>query len=539
MTTSTGHAMAGSQPFHGTDVVKLGKALPEGGIDLSLYLRRPGWAELASRYEAKQRAPGVTTPSLSHAELLERHSADEQDIAQVTAFAQAHGLTVVAVDRVRCVVKLRASAEALASAFGVELALFTKGEQSFRSHEGAVYLPAALEGIVTAVVGLDNHPIARRGAAPQATAKAASPQPGSIAQYTSPQVAQLYNFPQSFAGSDQCLGIIELGAGYFESDLDAYFSALEIPKPEIISVGPNQPGTQSKPSHGYGEVVMDIEVAGAVVPKAKIVVYFATENSQQGFIEVIEQAIFDTTNAPQVLSVSWGESEVAWSQGAAEQMRQVIYIGALLGVTVCVAAGDDGASDGLPDGKLSVDFPCSVPEALACGGTRLVGKGSTIDSEVTWNDPQWALATGGGVSIHFALPAYQADAQVPPLPPAGAWGGRSAGFAGRGVPDVAGNADPLTGYRLYILGAWYIDAGTSAVAPLWAALAIQLGEALGRRLGSINGALYAQGGSQCFRDITQGDNGYYHAQPGWDACTGWGSPNGEALLAALRRTFAG
>jgi kumamolisin len=202
---------------------------------------------------------------------------------------------------------------------------------------------------------------------------------------------------------------------------------------------------------------------------------------------------------------------------------------------VCVASGDNGSGDAVNDGQAHVDFPASSPHALACGGTKLLANPATgaISSEVVWNETAANEgAGGGGVSDTFALPSWQAGAGVP------ARASGSAGSSGRGVPDVAGNADPTTGYQIYSGGQAQVVGGTSAVAPLWAALVSRLAEGTGQRFGLIQTVLYAgvTPGTEVpgFRDITSGNNGAYAAGPGWDACSGLGSPDGTALLGRLK-----
>jgi kumamolisin len=193
-----------------------------------------------------------------------------------------------------------------------------------------------------------------------------------------------------------------------------------------------------------------------------------------------------------------------------------------------VAAGDDGATDGVAASGstiLHVDFPASSPYALACGGTTLAGSGSKISSEVVWNElANNEGATGGGVSIEYALPSYQANAGVPPQ--------GDTKFVGRGVPDVCGDADPSSGYNVRVDGKNQVIGGTSAVAPLWAALIAIINQQLGKPVGFVNPVLYTL--KSGFRDITSGNNNGYSAGRGWDACTGLGSPNGAALLKALQ-----
>jgi kumamolisin len=194
----------------------------------------------------------------------------------------------------------------------------------------------------------------------------------------------------------------------------------------------------------------------------------------------------------------------------------------MLGVTVTAAAGDDGSADGASDGSAHADFPASSPHALACGGTSLHATDGAVQSETVWNDGAQGGATGGGVSDVFPLPAWQQQAGVP----------ASSGQGGRGVPDVAGDADPETGYQVLIDGTRTVIGGTSAVAPLWAALTARLSQALDAPLGLLQPTLY--GATGAFRDVTVGNNGAYAARAGWDACTGLGTPRGSALLEALR-----
>jgi kumamolisin len=196
-----------------------------------------------------------------------------------------------------------------------------------------------------------------------------------------------------------------------------------------------------------------------------------------------------------------------------------------LGITVCVAAGDGGSDDGVGDGADHVDFPASSPFVLGCGGTNLQASGTSITQESVWNEGPNSGATGGGVSSFFALPPYQEGLQV-----SRTHGGTEA-LAMRGVPDVAGDADPQTGYDVRVDGQNTVIGGTSAVAPLWAGLIARINAAKARRAGFINPHLYVN--ATALHDITQGNNGDFAATTGWDACTGLGSPNGQKVADAV------
>jgi kumamolisin len=200
-----------------------------------------------------------------------------------------------------------------------------------------------------------------------------------------------------------------------------------------------------------------------------------------------------------------------------------------LGITITVAAGDNGSSDDVNDGQNHVDFPASSPHVLACGGTKLIGSGSTITSEVVWNETAAKEgATGGGVSTFFPLPTWQASSGVP----------KAGSFAGRGVPDVAGDADPTTGYIIRVDGQTMPIGGTSAVAPLWAGLIAMNNAQNKTTAGFLQPAIYTAKAKAAFHDITSGNNGAFSAGPGWDACTGLGSPIGTALIALLNTAAA-
>ena len=454
-------------------------------------------------------------PRTPRTEFAARYGADPADVERVRALGRKHGMQELDCDMACRSLHWQGNAKSLQQAFGVKLGRYemAPGGATFIGSDKEPTLP---DPAVIAVLGLDRRPIAH----PHFRIAQAQP----AATYTPVQIGQLYDFPAG-DGTGQIIAIIELGGGYQQSDLDTYFSGLGLKTPSVSAVsvdgGSNQPGSSAD-----AEVMLDIEVAGALAPAATFLVYFAP-NTDQGFYDAIAQAAHSSSQPATVVSISWGGPEDSWSAASRNAMETALEDAAALGVTVSVAAGDGGSSDGESDGQPHADYPASSASTLACGGTRLMSSGSTITSEVVWNETATNEgATGGGVSQVFALPAWQADANVPKAPN---------GFAGRGVPDVAGNADPLTGYDVLVDGQSEVVGGTSAVAPLWAALIARLNQQLGKSLGLANAALYGTAGKG-FRDITQGNNGTYQASTGWDACTGWGSPDGAALLTALAGT---
>jgi kumamolisin len=488
--------------------------------------------------------------TVSPAQLGERYGADPADAQLVAEVLGAYGLTVTETHLASRRLKVSGTISALQSAFGTTLSAVTSahpdgsGDVQHRYRTGSLSVPARLSGIITAVLGLDDRPQARpqfrrapafgmRTTADPEDGSAPAPAAAKASPLTAPQVAGFYQFPSGTDGTGQTVAIIELGGGYTQSDLSAYFSGLGLPVPSVTAVGVDG-GSNTTGSDADGEVELDIQVVGGVAPGAVQLVYFAP-NTDQGFIDAISEAVH-ATPTPIAVSISWGQSEDQWSGQSRSAMDSVFADGAALGVTVTVAAGDNGASDD-PSGQSSVhvDFPASSPNALACGGTRLTGDTSSfaVASEVVWND----LATGhgaggGGVSDAFPVPAYQASAGVPVS--------ASGGGTGRGVPDVAGNADPMSGYWVVVDGKRQAIGGTSAVAPLWAGLIARLAQATGKKFGLLQSILYAGAAAGAaapgFNDIVEGDNGAYKAGPGWDACTGLGTPNGTALLTRLSGT---
>ena len=454
------------------------------------------------------------------------YGADPADLAKVVAFAQAHGLVVVETSAARRSVFLSGTAADFAAAFGTTIEQYEHDGGTYRGRTGPLAVPADLADVVEGVFGIDDRPVAkphfqRRKTAPGIQSHAAG---GS---FTPPELAKLYNFPTGPDGSGQCIAIIELGGGYRTADIEAYFQELGLPVPHVKTVrvdgGQNLPTTSDSAD---GEVMLDIEVAAAVAPKALIAVYFAP-NTDKGFLDAVTMAVHDTTNKPSVISISWGAAEKNWTAQAMTSFDQALQTAAALGVTVCCASGDNGSGDGEADSKAHVDFPASSPFALGCCGTKLTGSGATISNESVWNENPASSASGGGVSDFFPVPAYQTATGIPASANPGS-------HQGRGVPDVAGDADPATGYVVRVDGQESVIGGTSAVAPLWAGLIALMNQKLGHPVGFLNPLLYGSlVGTGSFRDITSGNNGDYSSKPGWDACTGWGTPIGAKLLHAL------
>lgn len=451
---------------------------------------------------------------LSTDDFAARYGADPADAKAVTTALEAAGIKVLEQHLPSGRLRIEGGAATLSAFFGTTLEAVDPASGHTRARSGPLSVPEPLGDVIVGVLGLDDRP----QAAVRSTFHA-SAQPGI--SYTPLELAALYGMPQA-DGSGQTAAIIELGGGFGQNDLDTYFSSLGLATPKVTAVGvdgaTNVPGQD--PQGADGEVLLDIEVLGAIAPKADVKVYFAP-NTDAGFVDAIATAAH-AKPTPCTMSISWGQSEDQWTGQARAAMDAAIADAAALGITVTVAAGDNGSSDNQAPGA-HADFPASSPHALACGGTSLQASGGMVTSEVVWNDGAHRGATGGGISDVFPLPAWQSTAGV----------AAKHKKSGRGVPDVAANADPQTGYKVFVDGQEAVIGGTSAVAPLWAGLIARVVQLQGKPVGLAQTRLYSAvtpgHTPPGLRDITTGRNGAYKAEPGWDACTGLGVPAAGVL----------
>jgi Predicted protease len=326
--------------------------------------------------------------------------------------------------------------------------------------------------------------------------------------YTPKQLASIYGYPTGFNGTGKNVAVIELGGAFSQADLNTYFKSLGLTVKPVVFHSIQGAKNTSDPN-ADAEVMLDLCVIGAMAPGVQLHCYTAP-NTDAGFLAAIEQAITDKVDC---ISISWGGAEDDWTSASIASFNAAFQQAAAAGITVTAAAGDNGSTDG--ETGAHVDFPASSPYVCGCGGTSLVSTSPV--NEVVWNDGDGA--TGGGVSSLFTIPTWQVNAGVP-------------GSKKRGVPDIAGNADPETGWAITVDGQAAVVGGTSAVAPMIAALAAVLGQALGKNVGFLPSVLYTLP-SGAMRDITSGNNGTYIAKAGFDCCTGQGVPVGTKLLAAL------
>ncbi len=527
--------LKGSERFKFEGATATGLADVNEWLEVSVRVRRK--AELPSF--DKYGLPGGPQKPITRDEFTQNYGASDADFAKVEAFAKAHDLTINGKDAATRTIHLGGTVAAFSGAFEVKLIRYRHAKGTFRGRLGPIHIPKDLDGIITGVFGLDNRPQARKRSQvrplPPGTSHASKTRPW----FTAAELGHIYQFPDA-DGTGQTIGILEFGGGFDTTDLATYFKTIGVAGPNVLAVSvdsvANHPNVDPDSD---GEVMLDIEVAGALAPKSTLAVYFS-KFTEKGWVDILTTAVHDKTHQPSVLSISWGfaEGKLIWTQQAIDHVNESLQEAAALGVTVCVASGDDGSSDDAEDGHAHVDFPASSQYSLGVGGTSLKATAGKITSEKVWNDGPRATAGGaggGGVSAVVPVPSWQATINPVSVNP-----GKS---PGRGVPDVAAVADPNTGYYVRSGGKNGVAGGTSAAAPLWAALIALINQKLGSPVGYLNPRLYQIiGPAKVLRDITAGDNdtqglvGGYAAKPGWDECTGWGTPNGMALLAALSKT---
>jgi kumamolisin len=422
-------------------------------------------------------------------------------------------------------VEIEGTVRQMAEIFGATLRIYDDGRRRFRARVGQLVIPAEIAPWTRAVLGFDERPMPAYRLQAQAGAGA-----GSGLWPT--EMAALYGIPLDREVSSASVGIVALGGGYLAADLKAALAAMKRQAPVVVDV----PVAGKSNTFGDGttaaeqEIALDLQVMAALLPKARIAVYFA-DNSRDSLVAAIRQAVFDDVNRPQVISVSWGSAEKFWNETGCEAMQAALADAIRLRVSMVFASGDELATAGLTDGKVHVWFPASSPYALGCGGTSpiLVAGNTSIASEAVWNEG-FSGGTGGGISDVFPVPAYQQKLALPKS--------LNDGNVRRGVPDVAGAAASTPGYRIVVNGNEVVKDGTSAATPLWAALIAMVNAARGEPIGFLNSALYSNPGA--FRLIEEGNNRDggkgYDAGPGWNACTGLGVPKGVDIIAALTAT---
>lgn len=514
-----------------------GQANPYSSLEVSLKLRRKkNLPELHGRPEQ----------AMTREELAGNYGASQQDIDKVIEVFGKFGLHLIQSNAATRTVRFSGTVTEMEKAFLVKLFNYSHPEGSYRGRVGYVQVPGAVKDIVVGVFGLDNRRIARRKKPPVIVGHAKAAPSAQASWYIPSQLATHYNFPPG-DGSGQTVGLLEFGGGYFPADLQQFCKLADIENvPTVVPISTDGTSVSAKDG-AEGEVMMDIEVVAGVCPKSTIAVYFA-EWSEHGWITALDAATQDSKNNPGVISASWGAPEDTdiWTKQAITQFNETLMDAANLGITVCIAAGDDGSSDAdTRDGHAHVDFPGSSPYVLSVGGTT-IPKNGTPQRDIVWFEGDGLRAgnggsTGGGVSTVFQRPSWQAGIDIPSVNPGS--------IVGRCIPDLSANADwNASPYLLVVDGGSQPNGGTSAATPLVASLIALINAKLpsGKRVGYLTPVLYQKNGSpvttvgstSCI-DVVSGDNntakvGGYKASVGYDAVSGWGVPNGMALLSLLQ-----
>ena len=533
--------LAGSKRPPKSGARRVRDANPGSQIEVTLSLRAPSLPD----------ADSMPAKALTREEFAAKYGAKQADADEVAKALEKYGLRVDEVSLAGHSMRVSGPVSAMEAAFQTHLGIYRTADQGdFRGREGTLQVPAELNGIVTGVFGLDERRVARRKATRTATAGAAAAQPKAVPLGPS-DLEKRYSFPPN-QGKGQQIGIAEFGGGYFADDLQAFCTkhGLAMPSVTTVPVGLSSltlaqiqalpPQQRNDELDSSIEVNMDIQIVAGLCPQAEIFVYFAPF-SQKGWVDLLDAIIAGTAAKPVALSVSWGLAEDSpdWSKAALTAINARLQAAAMIGVTVCVSSGDDGSGDELTDGRAHVDFPSSSPFVLSVGGTMLAG----ATEEVWWETPgertsKGGGAGGGGVSVAFKRPQWQ-NVQVKSL--------NDPSIDGRVLPDVTALAGPPL-YDLIFMGRDFPNGGTSASTPLWAALITCINAELPANLQQrfLTPLLYANGkngqprGKTGCVDITVGQNASdpepgvgYQAQPGFDAVSGWGTPDGAALLQAL------
>ncbi|HEY2320683.1 MAG TPA: S53 family peptidase [Solirubrobacteraceae bacterium] len=535
--TDTHVVLSGSERPRKHDAERVGDVDPSAAVEVTVTLRGP---------ELPQVSPGH---SMSREELERAYASSTEDMDAVAAALQGYGLEEL--DRMPSArsMRVRGTAAQMDAAFRADLGVYRRANGvEFRGREGELQIPGRLNGVVTGVFGLDQRRVARR-------APGIPPYEGTAAEVaqaalTPSDLEERYRFPAG-AAARQTVAIAEFGGAYFPGDLAKFCREQGRPEPTVRQVGLGvpvlteeqvmalAPAEREQVMEAAGEVNMDVQIVAGLCPAAEIVVYF-TQFDQKGWIDLLNEIIKGVPAAPVAVSVSWGlaEDSADFSAAARGAIDERLQAAALLGVTVCVSAGDDGSGDQMQDGQAHVNFPASSPHVLAVGGTMLDG-----DQEVTWWQPPGDRAhrggsTGGGVSRVFPRPPWQnVDVTAPD----------GSGQAGRIIPDIAALAGPPF-YQLVLQGQPAPNGGTSASAPLWAALIARSAAELHPPRAPVFLAplLYGAGpdghplGTSVCRDIIAGDNtstppGWgFSAGRGYDAVSGWGVPDGPPLVGSER-----
>jgi len=521
--------LAGSMRYQRDGSQIVGRSDPQEWCEVTVKVRR----------KAPLPEPNPDRP-ISRSTLVSKYGADSGDLDLVEKELTQYGVSVESKSVAARTATVVGQVSAMEQAFGVRLFEVIGDGVRYRGRTGEIHVPRRLDGVVTGVFGLDTRPMIKR--VPRRVAQSGgtkAPAATSRLWFFPSELADAYQFPAA-DGRGQVIGILEFEGTYSANDLQQFWklAGTSAPAPTVtVTNVETLPASQANDPDGTGETMLDVEVVAAICPKAAIRIY-VSQFTEKGWVANLDAALQDKI-APTVISISYSfpEGIKPWTQQAVDQVNDSLKELANAGITVCVSSGDDGSSDGETDGMAHVGFPSTSPYVLSVGGTSL---NRHTGAEVVWHEGNGVRpsggATGGGVSAMNARPSWQSSLNISSVNPHT--------LAGRIVPDVSANAALNTGYRMYD-STWETVGGTSAATPLWAGLIARL-QQLGKKLGFLTPRLYAPApntigkplGSVACRDIVSGTNASgnaegYSAEAGYDAATGWGSPNGQNLLNSL------
>ena len=456
---------------------------------------------------------------LIRSDLEEYFGIPEADLDEIKCYFEEFGISIKDVSRLARNILLEGELASFEEAFHTQIGIYKNHQKkTYLNYSGYLYLPPNLASKFLWIRGInpEYHTERRNPTKPMDDPNSSN---ADNLGYNPLLLAKAYNFPKELTGRGQCIGIVELGGKFLKSDLTKFCRTNKIRTPRVVEVG-DLFGTDQLANNA--EVTLDTQVVAALAQKAKIVIYNA-----HNIVDAMNLVLCDNENRPNVISISWAASENFYQRERILELNHAFFLASLLGITIVGASGDDGALN--LQRTPNVSLPASHPLVLACGGTMLEIEEEKIKWEAVWNERGGQSASGGGFSKLYPRPQYQYDTLSKYF---------SSYDFGRGVPDVAANAGIKNGYTIFFNGKQGPIGGTSASTPLWASLIALLNEGIGKNLGFVNNLLFPLSCTNAFNQILYGNNQVFNAGPGWNPCTGLGSPNGEEILNELRNKLS-
>lgn len=447
------------------------------------------------------------------------------------------------------VVEVDGAAGAVEQAFGVQLERYRQpGGSTYYAPIGPPHLTPPLRGTISDVSGLSDRGRVHDLGSSSGTSSGCG---STVGGYAPAQVMSAYDFDpllhESLNGSGQTVVFLEIDT-FQQPDLDCFAAKYGESPPSVTVVQGHWGSPTNTASSGTGEseAELDLEIVHSVAPAARLVVYYADARPSDiaaaaaAAVAAHPKAIFSVSiGGCEVESLSNGQAVIGSDETMWDTALKRL---AATGGSAFIASGDSGAytcgkqlTNGQTGAELpAVSSPASDPYATAVGGTTLfVSPSGGYEGEDAWGSPFEGDGSGGGVSYLWRRPSWQT----------GPGTSNSYSDGEREVPDVSALGDPNTGWAVYVVGNWSLVAGTSAAAPLWASLTALADQKLAEQslpaVGFANLPIYAFGGdpsrwpAKAFNDVTNGENLYYSATPGWDPATGWGSPNAAGFVQDL------